>query len=111
VQVWVRVKAAIPANATAPACYGPGVRALASYFAVHQHLPYDRMAQLFGDVLCMEVSTGALVQMVTEAGASLGLFQDVVRDLLQDARPCTSTRPADGSPASCTGCTLPRALF
>jgi transposase len=79
------VKAAIPANATAPACYGPGVRALASYLAVHQHLPYDRMAQLFGDVLCMEVSTGALVQMVTEAGASLGLFQDVVRDLLQDA--------------------------
>jgi transposase len=43
------------------------------------------MAQLFGDVLGMEVSTGALVQMVTEAGASLGLFQDVVRDLLQDA--------------------------
>jgi transposase len=79
------VKAAIPANATAPACYGPGVRALASYFAVHQHLPYDRMAQLFGDVLGMEVSTGALVQMVTEAGGSLGLFQDVVRDLLQDA--------------------------
>jgi hypothetical protein len=43
------------------------------------------MAQLFGDVFGMEVSTGALVQMVTEVGGSLGLFQDVVRDLLQDA--------------------------
>jgi len=79
------VKAPVPAHATAPACYGPGVRALAAYLAVHQHLPYDRMAQLFHDVLGREVSTGALVQMVAEAGGALGLFSDVVRDLLADA--------------------------
>ena len=40
-------KAAFPAEATAPAAYGHGVRALASYLAVHQHLPYKRMAELF----------------------------------------------------------------
>ena len=103
------VKAPGPSHATAPACYGPGVRALAAYLAVYQHLPYDRMAQLFSDVLGIEISTGALVQMVAEAGGSLGLFLEVVRDLLQTHRWCTSTRRAHGSPASCTGCTPPRA--
>jgi transposase len=52
---------------------------------VHQHLPYDRMAQLFADVVGIEVSVGALAQMVAEAGGALGLFSATVRDLLQDA--------------------------
>ena len=79
-------KASPPREATAPACYGPGVRALAVYLAVYQHLPYDRMAQLFADVVGIEVSVGALAQMVAEAGGALGFFSAVVRDLLQEAR-------------------------
>ena len=78
-------KALPPVEAIAPACYGPGVRALAAYLAVYQHLPYDRMAQLFHDVLGIDVSVGALTQMVAEAGGALGLFTDVIRDLLIDA--------------------------
>ncbi|MGH8997367.1 MAG: IS66 family transposase [Acidimicrobiales bacterium] len=78
-------KAASPSEATAPACYGPGIRALAAYLAVYQHLPYDRMAQLFSDVLGIDVSVGALTQMVAEAGGALGLFTEVIRDLLIDA--------------------------
>jgi transposase len=78
-------KAAPPKEATAPTCYGPGVRALAAYLAVYQHLPYDRMARLFHDVLGIEISVGTLAQMVTEAGGALGLFTDVIRDLLIDA--------------------------
>jgi transposase len=73
-----------PKEATAPACYGAGVRALACYLAVFQHIPYDRMAQLFSDVLGLPVSTGALVQMVQEGGDRLGFFLDVVRDLLKE---------------------------
>jgi len=78
-------KAPPPPEATAPACYGPGVRALAVYLAVHQHLPYDRMAQLFADVVGIELSGGALAQMVAEAGGALGFFSALVRDLLQEA--------------------------
>ncbi len=78
-------KAAPPIEATAPACYGPGVRALACYLAVYQHLPYERMAELFSDLLGMEVSVGALASMVTEAGGRLGLFLDVTKDLLKEA--------------------------
>ena len=79
------VKAEAPKEATAPACYGPGIRALACYLAVFQHIPYDRMAQFFSDVLGLSVSTGALVQMVNEGGGRLGFFSDVVRDLLKEA--------------------------
>jgi transposase len=78
-------KAEAPSEATAPTCYGYGVRSLACYLAVHQHLPYDRMAKLFSDVLGIEISVGALVSMVAEGGGKLGEFSDTVRDLLADA--------------------------
>jgi transposase len=78
-------KAPAPAEATAFACYGRSVRSLAVYLAVHQHLPYDRMAGLFNDVLGVQISTGALVQMVAEAGGALGAFTTSVADLLCDA--------------------------
>ncbi|MHB8431790.1 MAG: IS66 family transposase [Acidimicrobiales bacterium] len=65
--------------------YGTGIRALACYLAVFQHIPYDRMAQFFADVLGLPVSTGALVQMVHGGGGRLGFFADVVRDLLKEA--------------------------
>ena len=78
-------KAVAPPEATAAACYGPRVRALACYLAVYQHLPYERMAELFSDVLGIEVSTGALVSMVTDAGGRLGLFLEVTKDLLKEA--------------------------
>ena len=61
-------KAPAPNEATAPACYGPGVRALAVYLSVYQHLPYDRLAEIFTDVLAMPVSVGAIKAMVAEAG-------------------------------------------
>jgi transposase len=78
-------KATAPPEASAPACYGPSVRALAAYLSVYQHLPYDRMAELFCDVLGIEVSVGALTHMVAEAGGALGLFTDAIGDLLIDA--------------------------
>lgn len=78
-------KAEFPAHVTAPACYGPKLRALAVYLAVYQHLPYDRMAKLFTDVLHQPVSTGALQAMVKEAAVATGPFLEQVRSLLTDA--------------------------
>jgi transposase len=78
-------KASFPAEATAPAAYGHGVRALASYLAVYQHLPYARMAELFSDLLGISISVGALAQMVAEAGESTEAFTDEVRALLRQA--------------------------
>jgi transposase len=78
-------KGPAPPEATAPACYGPSVRAVAVYLSVYQHVPYDRLAEIFADLLQIPVSVGAIKTMVAEAGGALGLFSDVVRDLLIDA--------------------------
>jgi transposase len=78
-------KALFPEAATAPACYGPSVRTLAVYLAMHQHLPFNRMAQLFADVLHQEVSVGALAQMVAEAADATGPFLEQVKVLLHGA--------------------------
>ena len=63
-----------PDEATAPACYGTRVRGLGVYLCVRQHLPYERAAELLADVCSVPVSTGALVQMVTEASERLDPF-------------------------------------
>jgi transposase len=78
-------RAAAPPQAKAPTCYGSGVRSLAAYLAVYQHLPYDRMAQFFHDVLGFDVSVGTLAQMVKEAGGALEGFSQAVADLLKEA--------------------------
>ena len=78
-------KAEAPLEATAPACYGPRIRALACYLAVYQHLPYERMAELLFDLYRIEISVGALAKIVAEAGGRLGVLKDVVADLLRDA--------------------------
>lgn len=77
-------KAPPPPEATAPACYGPGIRALAVYLSIYQHVPYDRLAEIFADVVGIPVSVGAIASMVAEAGGALGLFVSVVTDLLRD---------------------------
>ena len=49
-------KASPPPEATAPTCYGPSIRALATYLSVYQHVPYDRICEIFADVLCIPIS-------------------------------------------------------
>ena len=77
--LWLRDQGRPALKARAPACYGPGIRALAVYLSLYQHLPYDRLAQLFADVLGIPVSVGALTSMVAQAGGALGPFIEVIR--------------------------------
>jgi transposase len=77
--------APFPAEATAPACWGPQVRALAVYLLDRQHLPVERTAELFEDVLGAPVSTGWLNGLPHEAAAALQPFLDDVRDQLRHA--------------------------
>lgn len=71
--------AAFPAAATAPACYGPGVRAVICYLAVYQHLPVDRTARLLADVLGAPVSTGTVAAVAGHAAAVVAPATDVIR--------------------------------
>ncbi len=60
-------KAAFPAEAKGPACYGPVVRAVAVYLMVGQHIPVARAAELLSQVCGAPVSTGWLAGLAAEA--------------------------------------------
>lgn len=71
-----------PREARAPACYGAGIRALACYLVVAQHLPYTRAAAVLAEVAGVPVSVGAVAAMVAEGGDALGGFAEaIVEDL------------------------------
>ncbi len=74
--------ATFPPEATAPACYGPRLRALAVYMLCRQHLPVERCAELLSDVLGVAVSTGWLSGLVGEAGSALVPFVGQLATLL-----------------------------
>lgn len=74
-----------PAEAKAPTCYGPRVRALAVQLVVGQHLPYARTAEVLRDMLGTPVSTGAICAMVAEASELLEPFMKTVREGLSRA--------------------------
>jgi len=75
----------VPAGVGAPTQYGPGIRALAVYLCVFQHLPYDRAAQALRDIAGAAVSTGTLSAWVTAAGEGLCGFDERLRKLLSAA--------------------------
>ena len=83
--VWMHHQGDLAESGQSPRLLRTIRAALAAYLAIHQHLPLDRMAQLFSDVLGAPVSVGALAQMVTEAAEAAGPFLDATRSALHDA--------------------------
>jgi transposase len=71
-----------PAEARAPVCWGPEVRALAVYLMDRQHLPAERTAELLAELLGAPVSTGWLWQVQAEAARSLEPFVSAVKEAL-----------------------------
>jgi len=78
-------KAAFPPPARATTCYGPAVRALATYLLARQHLPVGRAAELLSDALGAPVSTGWLAGLCLEAADGLGGFLEELRRQLRAA--------------------------
>jgi transposase len=74
--------ALFPRGVSAPASYGPELRALALYLICFQHLPYQRAARLMADWLGAPVSTGTLRAIVERSGGDLDRFQGIVRERL-----------------------------
>jgi transposase len=74
-----------PADATAPACYGPALRAYVCYLVTRQHIPIARVAEQLRDTYGAPISTATIISMVKEGAAMLEEFLACVRDLLRDA--------------------------
>ncbi|WIX85062.1 IS66 family transposase [Amycolatopsis sp. DG1A-15b] len=77
--------AAAPAEATAPACYGPNVTALAVYLLTYQHIPVARTAQLLEDLLGLPVSTGWVAGVLNPVASHLAGFAEQVEHALRAA--------------------------
>lgn len=71
-----------PVEATAPACWGPGVKALGLYLTHRQHIPLARAAEMLSDVLGAPVSTGFLAGLATLGGRLLAPFVVRAKELL-----------------------------
>jgi len=74
-----------PSEATAPACYGPALRAYVCYLVTRQHIPVARVAELLRDTYGAPVATGTIVAMVQEGAAMLEEFLARVKELLIDS--------------------------
>ncbi len=70
--------AMFPEQVSAPAVYGPRIRALGIYLVSYQHLPYARAAALLSDWLGAPVSTGTLVAFIAAGAEDLTGFLDDV---------------------------------
>jgi transposase len=78
-------KGAFPREATAPASYGPNVRASALYLLHGQHLSVERTAEALSAMLEVHVSTGFVASFATEAAGGLVGFIDEIRQRLRSA--------------------------
>lgn len=77
--------ASFPVEATAPACYGPGVAALGVYLLGRQHLPVQRAAEAMADCFGAPVSTGWVASLLPGAAARLAGFTTAVGEQLRTA--------------------------
>jgi transposase len=74
-----------PPEATAPACYGPGIKAHGVYLIAAQHLPRQRGALALHDLFGVTVSPGTLDNWIRDAADGLDGFVAAVTDLLRGA--------------------------
>ena len=74
-----------PAEAVAPACYGPRVRALIAYFSVGHFVPVDRCTQILDEAFGVPVAAGTVATVVAETAANLAPFVERARQALVDA--------------------------
>jgi transposase len=76
--------AGFPVGVSAPAVYGPNIKAHALYLMCAQHVPRERCAQSLADLFGVNVSTGTLDNWMREAADALVGFLTTVAAQLQD---------------------------
>ncbi|HEX2301944.1 MAG TPA: IS66 family transposase [Pseudonocardiaceae bacterium] len=74
--------AAAPNGVSAPAVYGPNLRALAAYLVVFQHLPVARAAQLIADLTGARPSTGWISSVLTTVADVLVDIERLITTLI-----------------------------
>jgi transposase len=79
------VAARPPGVPDAPLSIGPGLRALAVYLLVYQHIPVERCRQLIADVAGAEVSDGFIHSCLRKAASALTGVIKLIKTLITAA--------------------------
>ena len=74
-----------PTGVTAPACYGPRIRALGIYLVSYQHLPYERAAEILTDWAGVPISVATLQAFIAQGADGLEEFLAEIRRQLAGA--------------------------
>jgi len=77
--------AAFPDGVAAPVQYGPAVRATALYLGGYQMIPYQRLAETFGELFGCPLSQGTLGNIVRSGGRHAAAAMEPVREALRQA--------------------------
>jgi len=76
-------KAAFPESVKYSVQYGPNISASAIYFKNYQFIPYDRICELFHDVMGIKICSATIIKAERECFQNLGEFENVVREKLK----------------------------
>jgi len=69
-----------PPEAHSLVCYGPRIQGLTAYLHSRQYIAYERIRELYADVLGLSISSGCLVNMVERfADKSKGVYEEIRR--------------------------------
>jgi transposase len=74
-----KFKAAPPLDRQPGSPFGPNLRALVIYLRFTQGIGFERLAQLFSDILGLDISEGALVNMLEAAREPFALQTSLIR--------------------------------
>src|SRR5450759_4489011 len=77
-----RFKAAAPAGLEPGSPFGANLRAFALYLRFAQAIPFERLARLMSDLLGLEISEGALANMLRESGDAFSRQTSLSRERL-----------------------------
>jgi len=77
-----RFKASPPAGLEPGSPFGANLRAFVLYLRFAQAIPFERLARLMSDLLGLEISEGALANMLQDSGDAFARQSSMIRDRL-----------------------------
>jgi transposase len=77
-----RFRATPPAGLEPGSPFGPNLRAFVLYLRFAQAIPFERLARLMSDLLGLEISEGALANMLEASGGTFARQASLIRDRL-----------------------------
>jgi transposase len=79
-------ESAYPVEAHSSVCYGKNTQALTAYLHARQYVPFERMREMYRDILGLSISSGSLVNMVhTFANKARCIYETIKEHISQSS--------------------------